>query len=259
MGPGRPPQSGGGPPEDEDLSVSLREAWEAEARAWIEWVRRPGHDSYDKFHRDQFFDLVPPPGKLTLDVGCGEGRVARDLIARGHRVVAFDGSPTLVAAAREHPTSVDARVADAAALPLGDSSVDLAVAFMSLHDVDDLEGAVREIARVLEPGGRLCLAIVHPINSAGRFDSDAAEAPFRIERSYLSRFDYSDRLERDGLTMTFHSRHRPLADWFAVFGAVRLSVETLREPSVPDAAAASFPARRWQRIPLFLHILARRT
>jgi SAM-dependent methyltransferase len=238
--------------------MTLHDAWEAEAKAWIAWVRRPGNDSYDKFHRDQFFELVPPPGKLTVDVGCGEGRVARDLLARGHRVVAFDASPTLVAAARDFVPPVDATVAHAASLPLADASADLVVAFMSLHDIDDLDRAVQEIARVLAAGGRLCLAIVHPINSAGSFEGDAADAPFRIAKSYLARFDYSDRLERDGLTMTFHSRHRPLADFFAALSAAGLVVETLREPAVPDAAATSPAGRRWQRVPLFLHVLARR-
>ena len=238
--------------------MGLREAWESQARAWIAWVRRPGNDSYDRFHREQFFDLLPGPGKLTVDLGCGEGRVARDLLVRGHRVVAFDGSPALVAAARDSTPSVAAEVADAAALPLPDACANLVVAFMTLHDVEDLEGAVRELARVLEAGGRLCLAIVHPMNSAGRFEGEAANAPFRIEGSYLARFDYSDPVERDGLTMLFHSRHRPLADYFAALAASGLAVETLREPAVPESAATSPALRRWQRVPLFLHMLARR-
>jgi ubiquinone/menaquinone biosynthesis C-methylase UbiE len=56
-------------------------------------------------------------------------------------------------------------LADAAALPLDNASVDLAIAFMSLHDIGAMPAAVREVARVLEPGGRFCLAIVHPIHS----------------------------------------------------------------------------------------------
>jgi SAM-dependent methyltransferase len=55
-------------------------------------------------------------------------------------------------------------------------SADMAIAFKSLHDIDAMPAAVREIARVFEPGGRLCLAIVHPINSAGRFETVAAAA-----------------------------------------------------------------------------------
>src|SRR3954466_3451794 len=112
--------------------AELRAGWEAEARRWIEWARAPGHDSYWRFHRDQFLDLLPGPGRLTLDIGCGEGRLARDLKALGHRVAGIDGSPSLVAAARQADPSVDLRLADAAALPFDDACADLAVAFMSL-------------------------------------------------------------------------------------------------------------------------------
>jgi len=52
--------------------VSLRDAWEAEARNWVAWARTPGHDSYWQFHRDRFLQLLPPPKGLTLDIGCGE-------------------------------------------------------------------------------------------------------------------------------------------------------------------------------------------
>jgi SAM-dependent methyltransferase len=74
-------------------------SWEWQADRWLAWARAPGHDSYRLF-RDSFFDaIVPAPGQLTLEVGCGEGRVARDLTRLGHTVVAPDASPTLVAKA----------------------------------------------------------------------------------------------------------------------------------------------------------------
>jgi len=38
---------------------------------WIAWAGTPGHDSYEKFHRDAFLPLIPRPGRLTVDVGCG--------------------------------------------------------------------------------------------------------------------------------------------------------------------------------------------
>jgi 2-polyprenyl-3-methyl-5-hydroxy-6-metoxy-1,4-benzoquinol methylase len=65
-----------------------RSAWEAEAANWGRWARTPGHDAY-WYYRDAFFDaIVPPPGAATIEVGCGEGRVTRDLARRGHRVAA---------------------------------------------------------------------------------------------------------------------------------------------------------------------------
>src|SRR5262249_30767550 len=152
----------------------LRRAWEENARDFIEWARTPGHDSYWRFHRDLFLEIVPPPGRRTLDLGCGEGRLSRDLKRLGHDVVGVDASPTMVAAARDADPEIDVRLADAAALPFGDDSFDCVVAFMSLQDVDDFEGAIDEGARVLEPDGRFCIAIVHPLSSAGRFEGEEA-------------------------------------------------------------------------------------
>ncbi len=238
--------------------MNLHELWEAQARQWIAWARAPDHDSFWRFHRAQFLALVPPPGRRTIDVGCGEGRLTRELKALGHDIVGLDSSPSLVAAAREADSAMDIRLADAAALPLDDASADLAIAFMSLHDIDAMPTAIGEIARVLAPGGRLCAAIVHPINSAGRFETATADAPFAIKGSYLDPFDYSDQVERDGLAMTFHSRHRPLESYFRALEEVGLLVEALREPRVPDHAIDSESGRRWQRVPLFLHIRARR-
>jgi SAM-dependent methyltransferase len=238
--------------------MSLGDAWEAEAIAWIAWARAPGHDSYTRYHRDQFFRLLPPPGRLTVDVGCGEGRVSRDLAARGHSIIAVDRSPTLVAAARAADPTMDVRHADATALPLDDASADLVITFMSLHDMDDLDGAIREIARVLTPDGRFCAAIVHPLNSAGKFEQRDAHARFVISGDYLRPFRYADTVERDGLAMTFHSVHRPLEAYFAAFERSGLVVEALREPAVPDDGLTDEASRRWQRLPLFLHVRARR-
>ena len=95
--------------------MHLRDAWERNADDWIRWAREPGHDSYWRFHREAFLRLVPAPGRLTLDVGCGEGRVTRDLKELGHHVVGVDASETMVEAAREADPGGEYAVADAAA------------------------------------------------------------------------------------------------------------------------------------------------
>jgi SAM-dependent methyltransferase len=124
---------------------------------------------------------------------------------------------------------------------------------MSLQDVDDLDGAVGEAARILRPGGRVCLAIVHPLNSAGTFEGDGedAETPFVIRESYLSTFRYHDDVERDGIAMTFHSEHRPLEAYSRALEHASLVIEAIREATVTD------PDVHWSRIPLFMHIRAR--
>lgn len=238
--------------------LDLRAEWQRNATAWVAWARTPGHDSYWRFHREQFLELLPRPGGRTLDLGCGEGRLSRDLRGRGHTVVGVDVSPALIAAAAAADDELGLVVADAAMLPLDDASFDLVVAFMSLQDVDRLDATVGESARVLQHGGRLCLAIVHPMNSAGRFSSREPDSPFVIDGSYLEPSYYVDEVERDGLAMRFASAHRPLEDYVRALSNAGFLVEDLREPAVPADVSASESARRWQRVPLFLHIRALR-
>lgn len=240
------------PPGPYNHTMTLRDAWEEQATNWVAWARAPGHDSYWTFHRDAFLELLPPPSGLTLDVGCGEGRLPRDLKSRGYEVVGIDISPTLIEHARGADPDGEYRVADAATLPVSDASVGLVTAFMSLQDVDDLGAAVREVARVMRPNGTLAVAIVHPINSAGAFESSNDDALFRIE-TYLGEWNYTDVVERDGLGMTFAGRHRPVGAYFAALGAAGLVVDRLVE--VPDPTDP--PASRWRRVPLFLHLRAR--
>jgi SAM-dependent methyltransferase len=236
--------------------ADLSSAWREHAGEFIAWARTPGHDSYWRFHRDLFFELLPPPGRRTLDLGCGEGRVARDLTALGHAVVGVDAAPAMVEAARDADASFDVHLADGAALPFDDDAFDLVVAFMSLQDIDGMEAALRESARVLEPSGRLCLAVVHPINSAGSFDGSDGDSPFVVEGSYLDRSYYADELRRGGLDITFVSEHRPLQAYADALADAGLLIERLREPPLPEGAVGVARNRRWQRLPLFLHIRA---
>ncbi len=238
--------------------VTLREQWEAQAGQWLAWARAPGHDSFWRHRREQFTRLLPPPGALTLDIGCGEGRLSRHLTSEGHRVIGVDASPSLIKAARSADPSIDVVRADAAALPLPDACADLVIAFMSLQDVDAMPSAVGEAARVLRPGGRFCMAIVHPLNSAGRFESLAPDAPFVVRGSYLDSFTFSDAVERDGLSMIFHSVHRPLQSYFAALETAGFLIEALREPSIPEATVTRDSSRRWLRVPMFLHLRCRR-
>jgi precorrin-6B methylase 2 len=56
----------------------MRDGWEAEAGKWAAFARTPGHDSmYDEINLPALRALLPGPGRATLDLGCGEGRVGR--------------------------------------------------------------------------------------------------------------------------------------------------------------------------------------
>ena len=70
--------------------MNLADSWEAQSEYWIRWARLPGFDSYWRYHRDQFLELLPPPNRRTVDVGCGEGRLTRHLKELGHQIVGVD-------------------------------------------------------------------------------------------------------------------------------------------------------------------------
>ncbi len=240
--------------------MSGASVWEAEAANWIAWARRPGHDDY-WYYRDSFFDeIVPPPGRRTLELGCGEGRVARDLAARGHGVVGIDASPTLLRHAREADRDGAYVLGDARSLPFSDESFEVVVAHNSLMDVDGLDEAVREAARVLTPEGRFCICVTHPMCDAGRFANREPDAPFVIASNYLARRRFEGTFERDGLIMTFRGWAYPLEAYARALEGAGLLIERLREPSASAASMAKYgeSEERWRRIPEFLHILARK-
>jgi ubiquinone/menaquinone biosynthesis C-methylase UbiE len=238
--------------------MELSDFWEQQAERWVRWAREPGHDSYWRFHRDRFLDLLPAPGRLTVDVGCGEGRLARDLRSLGHTVLAVDRSPTMIRAAEEADSELDVREADAVSLPLENGAADLVISFMSLMNTDDLGAAVNEAARVLGPGGRYCVAITHSLNTGGAFESEDPDARFVIDGSYFERTTKEVLIERNGLEMTFLDAHRPLEDYFRALEEAEFLVERVRE--IPDSSdPPSWPSvLRWRRVPLFLHVRALR-
>jgi len=235
--------------------LTFNEDWEREAKNWIRFARE-SDDAYAEYS-SSFFELVPPPGRATLEIGCGEGRVTRDLAARGHRVTAVDASPTLLAAAEKALPDAAYALADAADLPFADDSFDLVISYNSLIDIQDMPGAVREAARVLAPGGRFCICVTHPLADAGLFEAREADARFVISGSYLDSRRVACRVERDGLEMNFWGWSYPLSDYTRALEDAGFAIEALREPKQRDDVVADDPAEeRWQRIPQFLYIRA---
>jgi SAM-dependent methyltransferase len=218
--------------------------FEERAQGWLAWARTPGFDAYWTY-RDHFFALVPEPGAATLEVGCGEGRVARDLAERGHRVTGLDASPTLLRAAAEADPAGTYVVGVAEALPFDDASFDLVVAYNSLMDVEDMPAAVTESARVLRPGGRLCACVTHPMQDASSWDHDDPEAPLVVTEAYLERRRMSVSIERDGLAFTFDGWCFPLEAYARALEDAGLLIEAMREPADPAGG-------RWARLPMFL-------
>lgn len=222
--------------------------WEPDAKDWVRWARTPDHDAY-WYYRDIFLnELVPMPGRSAVEIGCGEGRVSRDLTARGHRVVGVDTAAALLVYARQDGVANLAR-ADGAALPFADGSFDLVVAYNSLQVVADMPGTVRESARVLNTGGHFSFCVSHPMTDVGRFDGDGPEASFMVRDDYFYNRRVDDSVQRNGLKMRFRGWTHSLEDYLMALERAGLKLEALREPWPSDGAPGY---DKWRKVPLFL-------
>jgi SAM-dependent methyltransferase len=223
-------------------------AWEEHADQWVAWARTSQHDVYCwDLNLPAFAELVPAAGRRTLDVGCGEGRIGRWLASSGHRVAGIDLSQTLTHRAYEAGGYEQVVCGDAASLPWPAGEFDLAVAFMSLHDMPHPAEVITELARVLERGALLCIAIVHPLNRSAQH-----------RENYFGEQPFTDKVVRNGLSMTFVGVDRPLESYTRPLAANGFLIEELREPRASAAAIARArelaPAAN---APYFLHLRCR--
>ena len=238
-----PPPSGvdhrpAGPAES---ARANRRWWDAEARSY--------QDEHGEFLGDA--DLLWCPeglresevgllgdvaGRDVLEVGCGAAQGARWLVTAGARVTAFDVSYGQLREARRldarSGTAVPRLVqADAQALPFRDASFDVvASAFGALPFVADSAGTVREVARVLRPGGRFVFSVNHPTRWA--FPDDPGPRGLTVHTSYFDRTPYVE-LDDDG-TASYVEHHRTLGDRVRELVAAGLVLEDLVEPEWPE-------------------------
>ncbi len=210
-------------------AMTLGDAWAAHATAWIAWAREPGHDAFWDGTWPELAAILPDPTGPVVEVGAGEGRVMRQLAAAGYRVAAgIERVRELVVAGEADPGTGPMVLADAAHLPIASDSVPLVVSCMALHDIDELDGAVDEIVRVLCPGGHLCVAIVHPFHSAHDRWTRSEIDPSVAER-YLDERHTTQHVERNGIGMTFVSAHRPLGRYLTALTDAGMAVDRFRE------------------------------
>jgi SAM-dependent methyltransferase len=228
-----------------------REHWSRFAREWTEWARTPDHDSFWAYRRALVTFIGRGEGE-ALDIGCGEGRVSRELKALGYRVIGVDIAPEMVQAAAGIGSAHGYALASAAALPFASGKFGLVIAYNVLMDVEDVPAALKEISRILKPDGEVMISIVHPFRDVGKFASKEPDSPFVIKGSYFGRRRFEECLQRRGLQMHFAGWSQPLEAYIAAFENAGLAVTSLREP-LPDNNDPQD-----SRVPLFLWLKARR-
>ncbi len=106
------------------------------------------------------------PGERILEVGCGTGNLTLAAAGIAGWAVGVDPAPKMIAVARAKPPPPGARAAflvgAAESLPFADAAFDAAASSISMHHWIDLDAGLREVRRVLRPGGRAVLADVGP-------------------------------------------------------------------------------------------------
>jgi len=234
------------------VSAENRDLWERHA-AW--WQTQFTHGADPEY----VHQILPLAVQLTagcarvLDVGTGEGQVAR-AIAAAHGAVVVGMDPTAaqikVAVARAGGTSY--LRADASNLASRSTAFDCVVACLVFEHIDALEEAISEVARVLRPGGRFVLFLNHPIlqtPGSAWIDDHMVDPPEQYWRlgPYLDATEVVEEVER-GVHIRFV--HRPLGQYVNALVDHGLAIEKLLEPAPPAEflersesyeAAAAYP------------------
>jgi SAM-dependent methyltransferase len=239
-------------------TTSPAAAYSPNADYWITIIR----DNRDRYRTEltnaAMLDAVGDVAGLdVLDAGCGEGYLSRLLAGRGSRPVGVDICRELVEAAREKAAAdgldLAYEIADVAALPVPDGTVDLVVANHLLNDLRDPVPAVGEFARVLRPGGRLVAIMLHPCfyGVRGTISDPAGYYQVRpIEQHFLV----------DGLRSPAPavSWARPLQDHVGILTGAGFVITGMSEPRPTNEQLATDWWRENFRYPLFLLVTARK-
>ena len=241
------------------------------------WYDEKQGDTGDLWHRtlidpglfDQLGEL--PRGTRILEVGCGNGYLARRLARAGGKVTGIDANRELLDRAQEReraePLGIVYQLGDAASMPtLSTGAFDVAVANMSLMDIEDAAGAIAEVGRVLRPGGRFVATLSHPcfdVDTRSAWDvetSNAGPTIFRkvtdYRRPHSAVFEWPS---EGGPTRRTTGYHRPLS-WYA--HELRRSgfvIVDLGEPAPTAEFVGRRTSKEWlDQIPLHLVIDALR-
>ena len=183
----------------------------------------------------------PVTGLRLLEVACGQGRVARELARRGAQVTGLDISAALLAKARAQeqarPLGIDYLHADVTAPGILDGQLfDGAVCNLGLSDIDDLDGALANVARLVRAGGWFGFSLLHPCFPGWDRDAPSSWPP---DRGYY--WEGWWLASNPGFRGKVGSNHRTLSTYLNSLTAHGLTLEEAVEPP---------PGQKWaQRLP----------
>jgi SAM-dependent methyltransferase len=211
-------------------------------------------DFYEQFAPDRYDDpamaaLLRLIGDVTslriLDLACGHGRLARELARRGGWVVGLDISIALLEKARASETASPLQImyvhADAASpQALAEELFDAVVCSFGLLDIDDLEGAVATVARVLRPGGFFAFSMLHPCFPG--WERKQASPNWPPGQGYYQEGWWRAQGPAHGLRPRVGANHRMLSTYLNTFVRHGLTVEEAAEPPPVSEWLAEAPS-----------------
>lgn len=200
-------------------------------------------------------------GLCILDLGCGEGGSARRLAASGAQVTAVDCSEAAIGyakaqAEREGLAIAHYRRNSNDLFGIADASFDAVLCSMMLMDVEDLGGTLREIVRVLRPGGRVYVSMLHPCfdgnHEHGIGRQGAGETREVVVKNYFEPREWDAPLPNGETSVIW--RHRTMSEYVKAFLAAGLTITDMHEPrATQEEADSSRALMMLRRIPLFLY------
>ncbi|HEX2039759.1 MAG TPA: class I SAM-dependent methyltransferase, partial [Acidimicrobiales bacterium] len=177
--------------------------------------------------------------RRVLDIGTGEGQVARLAHSLGAVVTGVDPTWAQLVAARERAGGPSYARAEAAALPFADGTFDAVVACLVFEHIDDVDAAVAEVARVLHPSeGRFLFFLNHPLlqtPGSGWIDDRILDEQYWRVGPYLREDKAVEEVEK-GVFIPFV--HRPLSRYVNALADNGLVVTRMEEPAPPPGFLA---------------------
>lgn len=216
------------------IAIQTQERWEANADYWVKIIRERRDRYRTELTDAAVLDAIGAcEGLRVLDAGCGEGYLSRTLTGMGADVDGADACQSLIDAASSHPSPAGkARFTCATVddLPFADATFDLAVCNHLFSHLPDPTDALREIGRVLKPGGRLVLLTLHPCFYVEHSERGSAQSVPAAQ--YFSSRGIDQQFLVDGLESPAEvtSWLRPLEFYAGTLRDTGFVIADLREP-----------------------------